>query len=94
MMVFYFYSVLKFKAPPDAVFFTRSAHPNEGETGWLKRCTYIREATDRNVIIHGMPFKWGEQCIHWSERLYFRITCKKAITGYPKGSRMNGKQYR
>ena len=33
-----------FKAPPDAVIFTGSAHPNEAETGQLKRCTCIREA--------------------------------------------------
>jgi hypothetical protein len=33
-----------FKATPDAVIFTESAHPNEDETGQLKRCTYICEA--------------------------------------------------
>jgi hypothetical protein len=33
-----------FKAPQNAVIFTGSAHPNEGERGQLKRCTYIREA--------------------------------------------------
>ena len=32
-----------FKAPQNAVIFTGSAHPNEGETGQLKRCTYTRE---------------------------------------------------
>jgi hypothetical protein len=33
-----------FKASPDVVVFTGSAHPDEGETGQLKRCTCIREA--------------------------------------------------
>jgi hypothetical protein len=33
-----------FKASPDVVVFTGSAHPDEGETGQLKRCTYTREA--------------------------------------------------
>ena len=32
------------KAFPNAVIFTGSAHPNEGETGQLKRGTCIREA--------------------------------------------------
>jgi hypothetical protein len=32
------------KASPDVVVFTGSAHPDEGETGQLKRCTCIREA--------------------------------------------------
>ena len=33
------------KASPYAVIFTSAAHPiYEGETGQLKRCTYIREA--------------------------------------------------
>jgi hypothetical protein len=50
MKVFYFWSALKFKTPPDAVIFTGSAHLNESETGQLKRCTYIREAFQEKHI--------------------------------------------
>ena len=49
MSVFYFLSALKLKIPANAVIKIGSAHPHEGQTGWLKRCTYIRKAIQESA---------------------------------------------